>query len=266
VDVGRDSRKDGRQPVSSSPIPAADLETARAHMMLAYGSERNALLRTLHGWFNLTLLLSFAWPALVVFLDAPVVHPANTPIDWYALRLAAPLVVLAVAARLWRASGVPGFVARPERTSSLFTGSMMQLQVHVFLIGLSVVLGIVLLLSDASAAAKVMGLGLAEALAFQAIIPGYVKSTLEVFDAAPRRAFVICAALFGMVFGLRAALAAAIQPDAELGYILAAAIALSIAGAALGALFLILRDRSASLIPGIFLHWLVVAILPAAVG
>jgi membrane protease YdiL (CAAX protease family) len=123
-----------------------------------------------------------------------------------------------------------------------------------------------LLLSDASAAAKVLGLGLCEALAIQVIIPGYVKSALEALEAAPRRAFWICVVLFGIVFGLRAALAAAIQPDAEAGFVLAAAIALAVAGMALGVVFVYLRDRTSTLLPGILLHWLVIAIVPAAVG
>lgn len=252
--------------MTASPIPPAELQSARAHLLLAHGSERNALLRTLYAWLNLTLLLSFAWPALVVFFDAPVVSPANTPADWFTLRLAAPIIVLAVAGRIWWASGVPGFVAMPERTSGLFTGSIVLMQVQVFLIGLTIVLGLILLLSDASAAAKVLGLGLCEALAIQVIIPGYVKSALEALEAAPRRAFWICVVLFGIVFGLRAALAAAIQPDAEAGFVLAAAIALAVAGMALGVVFVYLRDRTSTLLPGILLHWLVIAIVPAAVG
>jgi hypothetical protein len=250
----------------ASPVPAADLAVAQRELMLRYGSDRNATLRTLYAWFNLTLLLSFAWPTLAVFFDAPVSSPENTPADWLIMRAAGPLIVFGVGLRIWLASGAPLYVASLARFRSLAMLGPLWTQLLAFLVILTLVLSAILFLSDPGSALKVLSLGLAEALALQFVVSGYVKTVLEVLEADPSRIFWICAALYGVMFGLRGGLAAAIQPDAEAAFVLGAGVASALGGVVLGALFVYLRDRTSSLYPGVVLTWLIIAIIPAVVG
>lgn len=250
----------------ASPVPAAELEVAQRELVLRFGSERGATVRTLYAWLNLTLLLVFAWPLLVVFFDAPSVTPADTPGDWFALRLAAPVLVTAIALRIWWASGAPRHVAARAGLRDLAASGQLWIQVTAFLAILTVVLAVVLLLSDPTAAAKVLLLGLFEALAIQLIVPGYVKTTFEALEADPGRAFWICVALLALTFALRGTMVAAVEPDVAPEVVAGAAIALGLAGVLLGAAFVYLRDRTGSLLPGILLAWLVLAIVPAVAG
>lgn len=250
----------------ASPVPAAELEAAQRELILRFGSERGATLRALYAWLNLTLLLAFAWPLLVVFFDAPSATPANTPGDWFALRLAAAVLVVAIALRIWWASGAPRHVAARSGLRDLAGSGQLWIQVTAFLAILTVVLAVVLLLSDPSAAAKVLLLGCFEALALQLIVPGYVKTTFEALEADPRRAFWVCVALLALTFALRGALVAAVEPDAASEVVIGAGIALGLAGVVLGAAFVYLRDRTGSLLPGFLLAWLVLAIVPAVAG
>lgn len=250
----------------ASPVPAAELEVAQRELVLRFGSERGATVRTLYAWLNLTLLLVFAWPLLVVFFDAPSVTPADTPGDWFALRLAAPVLVTAIALRIWWASGAPRHVAVRAGLRDLAASGQLWIQVTAFLAILTVVLAVVLLLSDPTAAAKVLLLGLFEALAIQLIVPGYVKTTFEALEADPGRAFWICVALLALTFALRGTMVAAVEPDVAPEVVAGAAIALGLAGVLLGAAFVYLRDRTGSLLPGFLLAWLVLAIVPAVAG
>jgi hypothetical protein len=249
-----------------SPVPQDELEQAYDALIARYDSDRNAILRTLYAWFNLTLLLSFGWPALVVFFEAPLSSVANTPSDWFALRVAIPAIVLASGAWIWRSSGVPGYVASPARIAGLHTLGPLWTQLQLFVVLLSCALAGVLLVSDPTAALKVLLFGLVEAVMLQVVIAGYVKTTLEVLEAQASRAFWICVVLFGVVFALRGGLAAAIQPDSVSSVVAAAAAAGFVAGFALGVAFVYLRDRTASLLPAIILQWLIVALVPAVVS
>lgn len=250
----------------ASPVPAPDLERAYDGLIARYDSERNAILRTLYAWFNLTLLLSFAWPALVVFFEAPLSSVANTPFDWYLLRVAAPVAVLIIGFRLWWASGVPLYVARPERIAELRSAGTILIQLFAFILLLAIALSIALLISDPSAALKVLIFGLIEAAAVQVVISGYVKTTLEAMEAQASRVFWISVALFGVVFALRGGLAAAVQPDSVPSVVTGASVAGGLAGIGLGIAFVYLRDRTGSLLPGIILQWLIIALVPAIVG
>ena len=250
----------------ASPIPESELTRASAELIARYDSGRNAILRTLYAWFNLTLLLSFTWPALVVFFEAPLSSVPNTPTDWYLLRLAAPAAVLLIGARLWWTSGAPVYVASPSRLAGLRELGPLWTQLQVFLLLLSLALTVVLIVSDPPSALKATLFGLVEAAAVQVMISGYVKTTLESLGALASRAFWTCAVLFGVVFALRGGLAAAIQPDSITSVVIAAGAAGFVAGLALGIVFLYLRDRTASLLPAIFLNWLVVALIPAVVS
>lgn len=246
-----------------SPIPEDRRAGAQGRVIAHFGSERYAALRALYHWLNLTLLLTFPWPALVTFFDAPSVRPENTPSDWFLLRLAAPVAAFLVAAHFWRSSGVPGDVAGPGHAIQLVSRGRLIGQIVLFLVGLSVVASIVLLLDDPTRATKALTLGLAEALAIQTLIAGYVKSTLETLDGKPVNIFALCLALFALSFAIRAGLAAGIQQDASGTLIAGGIIGGAAVGLLVGAVSLVLRDHTASLAPGVALQLLLVAIIPA---
>jgi len=252
--------------MKTSPVPAAELERAHDGLILRYDSDRNAILRTLYGWLNLTMLLSFVWPALVVFFEAPLASVANTPRDWFILRISAPIVVLVVSARLWRASGVPGHVAKLARITELRALGPVWIQVLSFIVLLSLALSAVLIVDDLPSALKVVCFGLAEAAAIQVMVPGYVKTSLETLGGAPSRVFWICVILFGITFALRGGLAAAIQTDSVASVVAGASLGGLGAGLLLGIAFVYLRDRTASLLPGFMLQMLVVTLIPTVVG
>ena len=252
--------------MQASPVPADILDQAHQELLLRHDSVRNAVLRTLYAWFNLTLLLSFGWPALVVFFEAPLASVENTPADWFFLRIGVPLVVLGVAIRLWYGSAVPVFVGHPKHLAHLRTIGPVWTQSLIFIVLLAGVLSAVLFASDQEPAAKVLSFGLVEAAAMQVAVSGYVKSALEAVGAAPSRSFWVCAVLFGAMFTLRGGVAAGIQPDAAAGLVFAGSLAGFAAGFMLGAATIYLRDRLVTIYPGIILQWLVVAMIPAVVG
>lgn len=246
-----------------SPIPDERRAGAQARVVAYFGSERDAALRALFQWLNLTLLLMLPWPAVVTFLDAPSVRPENTPFDWFLLRLAAPLVVLLITVRFWRLSGAPGEVATARPVVELISQNRLIGQIVLFLVGLALSTSALLLLNDPSRAAKTLSVGLAESLAIQVLIAGYVKSVLETLDGQPVSIFLACLALFAVTFAIRSTLAALIQPDATAGLVIGALGGGIIVGLVIGAGSLMLRDRTASLVSGVALQLLLATIIPA---
>lgn len=231
--------------------------------MLHYGSERWALLRTMYTWLNLTILLTFGWPALVSFFNAPAGTPDETPSNWFLLRLLIPIVTGVLVARFWRSSHVPADVARPEAALRLFTAGRIWPQVVLFLTGVLVALAVYMFVVDPAAGLKVLVLGLAEVLVIQILIAGFVKGIYEVLDADPVRTFLICTGLFALTFAARSGIAAAQQTNPGEVSIMAATLAGLVAGGLVGAVTLFLRDRSGSLYPGVVAQLLIVAVIPA---
>lgn len=216
----------------------------------------------MYTWLNLTILLTFGWPALVSFFGAPAGTPDETPAEWLLPRLMIPLVTGLLVARFWRTSQVPADVARPKAALRLFTAGQVWPQVVLFLTGLLVALAIYIVVVDPAAGLKVLLLGLAETLVIQMLVAGFVKSTFEVLDAEPLRAFLICTGFFALTFAARSGIAAAQQSSPGEVSIMAATLAGVVAGGLVGAVTLFLRDRSGSLYPGVVAQLLVVAIIP----
>jgi hypothetical protein len=231
-------------------------------VVLHYGSERWALLRTMYTWLNLTILLTFGWPVLVSFFNAPAGTPDETPFSWFLPRLLIPVATGLLVARFWRTSHVPAGVARPEAALRLFTAGQIWPQVVLFLTGVLVALTIYMLVVDPAAGLKVLLLGLAETLVVQMLIAGLVKCTYEVLDAEPVRTFLICTGLFALTFAARSGIAAAQQSAPGEVSIMAAILAGLVAGGLIGAVTLFLRDRSGSLYPGVVAQLLVAGIIP----
>lgn len=224
-------------------------------MIARYGSQRSAAGSTLFSWLNLTVLLAFGWPALVVFFDAPAVSIENTPLDWFALRLGVAVVGGGLTLLLWKLSPVTAQVATPQAVGDIFRKGIFWTQAVLFLAGVSLLLSALLLEADAGPATKVVIFGLAEAIAIQALLSGYMKSALDVLFTS-WQSFIYGLGLFAAFFGLRSFAFAVTAAGGGENTILAL-LAGGLLGAVLGVVSLLLRDRSGSLLPGVLLHWMV---------
>lgn len=226
------------------------------------GSQRSTVLRAIYTWFNLTLLLIFGWPALIFFTDAPASQPRYMPNDWFIARLLITVLVLILVIRFWRSSGISGRVARFDNAMALFEGTWLRQQVPLFLLGTTVILVGLLLSSAFVPALRILTLGLAEALAAQALIAGYVKGILDELNMGSWKSFLIATGLFVATFALRSTVATGTQSGTGMELVLTALIAGAVLGIIVGVVSLTLRDRLDSLLPGILAHWLFLGIIP----
>jgi len=229
-------------------------------MLARYGTTRSFTLRTLYTWLTLTMLYTFTWPLLVLLTAAPGVTPADTPTDWYQLRLLAPALTAIFAAWLWALSPVPTDIADRSSALNLFRRGRVWPQALVFLLGTLVVLITLMAIENPGAGVKLTLLALAEALVIQILLSGYLAATFELLlpDGRPN---VLTVILYALTFAMRGALAAAAEetlPESEL--ILAVFSGLFV-GLLIGIASVWLRARSGSLLPGILALWLVFLLL-----
>jgi hypothetical protein len=227
--------------------------------VVRYGNLRSFTLRTLYSWLTLTILLTFSWPAMIVYLDAPTgVSPRATPLGWFVARLLAAALSAAAAGLLWRLSPIPATVAQPERARRLFSRASGRVwpQALVFLCGLSALLLVLLLVADPLGALQVALLGLAEALAVQLLLSGYVKGLFDL-TLDDYRATVATLGLFALTYGMREGLDAA----SGSGDFVLALVAGGVLGLLIGGVSLWLRAKSGSLLPALLAQWLLLYIL-----
>ena len=237
----------------------APANRVQRELIAYYGSFRSAVGSILFLWLNVSLLLAFSWPVLVIIFEAPSVAVEDTPIDWFVLRLGIALFGLVVTLFLWHLSPVPMRVATLQAVADVFKRGVLWTQVLLILAGVSLVLAAMLIASDAGPATKLVIFGLVEAVAIQALFGGYVKSAFDVLFKS-WQAFLSVVGLFALFFGLRSMAFAMTAIDGDENYMLALA-AGSAFGVILGAVTLLFRDRSGSLLPGILLHWTVFYLL-----
>jgi hypothetical protein len=228
-----------------------------------YGSTRSFVLRTLYSWLTLTMLLTFTWPLLVVYAGAPEgLSPGETPIGWFQVRLLVPLIVGAAAGWLWRVSPAPTATAKPAHALALFSRASGRVwpQVMVFLAGLCLVLGLLLVASDPAAGLKWLAFGLAEAVALQLLLSGYLNAVFELLlDALP--AALATLGLFALTFAIRTTLDAGTDESLSGGTFALVALAGALLGVIVGAVSLFLRARSGSLLPAVLAQWLALYIV-----
>lgn len=242
--------------MSNQDAPTRSSANLEQTLMIArYGSSRSAAGSTLFSWLNLSLLLAFGWPALVVFFDAPAVSIENTPDDWFALRLGVAAAGAGLTLLLWKLSPVTVHVATRRAIMGIFRKGIFWTQAVLFLAGVSLLLSALLLETDPGPASKVVSFGLVEAIAIQALLSGYMKSALDVLFPI-RQSFLYVLGLFAAFFGLRSFAFAVTAANGGENTILAL-LAGGLLGVAFGVVSLFLRDRSNSLLPGILMHWIV---------
>lgn len=227
----------------------------RGAIVPRYGSQRSFMLRTLYSWLTMSMLYLFAWPLAVIYLDAPGVPPRETPLDWYQVRLLAPLLIAALAAWLWQLSPAPAETIGRERALAPFRTGKVWPQALLFLLATPLVLTAFLLAEDPAGALKLALLTLAEALAIQILTSGYLHAAFEIV-LEDGRANLATTGLYAATFAIRASMVvAAEQSDASPDYTLALVAGVAV-GVVVGGAAAWLRARSGSVLPGILALWL----------
>jgi len=185
--------------------------------------------RRAYRWLNLTLVQQGIWPLSVVVFGAPAVAIAVTPLPWYWVRLAAPVVatLLALAYLSQRPQGLTSDMALRTAEASSERDRRLREQATILIIGVAIAVAIMRVLQGPFVPVlKIEAFGLADTAAYQAINFGVAGRTVSV-GAAEALPIV----LFGLSWGLRDLFLTAASPAAE-------SLALSFAGgAALGLAF-----------------------------
>jgi len=221
-----------------------------------YGSVRSFTLRTLYTWLTMSMLYLFTWPLMVIYLDAPGVAPHETPVDWYQLRLLAPVAIAALATWLWQLSPAPAATIARSRMLALFTQGRIWPQAMLFLAGTPLVLTAFLIVEDPAGGIKLALLTLAEALAIQILTSGYLHAAFDIV-LEDSRANLAAIGLYAAAFAIRASVVvAAEQASSGGGDYTLAIIAGVIVGVIFGSIATWLRAKSGSLLPGILALWL----------
>lgn len=241
--------------MSAQDLYTRDRADVQSRLMIArYGSHRSAVGSTLFIWVNLGLFLAFGWAALVIAFDAPAVGVEVLPADWFAARLVIALIGAGLTVIFWRSSQAPTHAMSREAISGIFARGVLWTQGMLFLLGVSVVLGVLLLLANPGQAARLLSFGVVEVFAIQALFSGYMKTAFNLL-LDRKRAFVVVTGLFAVFFGLQSMAIAVTAVDAGQNYLLAL-VAGGVLGMLVGAVSLVLRDRSGSILPAILVHLL----------
>ena len=230
----------------------------RDAIVARYGSVRSFVLRALYTWLTLTILYLGLWPMLVIYAGAPGVNPQDTPLEWFQLRLLAPLLTAVVAGWLWRVSPVPTDTADRERIVALARRGRLWPQVLLFLAGTIVVIAVFMLAANFSGGSRLLLVTLAEAAVMVIIVSGYLHGALDLV-LKPHQATLAVGGLYALTFAMRAMLSTASQESG--GDTLVALVAGLIAGLLIGLAAAGLRAASGSIIPGIFSLWLLFLLL-----
>lgn len=225
-----------------------------------YGNLRSFMLRTLYSWLTMSMLYLFAWPLAVIYLDAPGVAPHETPIDWFQLRLLAPVLVAVVATWLWHLSPVPVETLTRERTFGLFRQGRVWPQALLFLSATPLVLTAFLLIEDPAGGLKLVSLTLAEAVVMQILTSGYLHAAFDIV-LEDGRAHLAAAGLYAVAFAIRAVMVVSAETTAANDAYQLAIAAGAVVGLIVGGVSSWLRVRSGSLLPGILALWLTFLLL-----
>jgi len=231
---------------------STELDVDPRVVVARYGNQRAAVGSTLFAWLNLTLMLTFGWPALVVLFDLPSMSIERMPMDWFLVRFGILLAAAVLTVFFWRSSPVPTWVLSREAAVGVFQRGVLWTQGTLVLLGVCLVLAVMLLLANQGQAARLLAFGIVDAFAVQALMSGYMKTAFDIL-LDRRQSFLLVLGLFTAFFGLQSMALAVAAVDSDQSALLAL-IAGATLGAVLGSVSLLLRDRSSSLLPGYLLH------------
>jgi hypothetical protein len=229
-----------------------------------YGTRRSFTLRLLYSWLTMTMLFTFPWPLVVLIADAPTGPPWNTPLDWFQIRFLPPALIAGIAAWLWVLSPVPSELILRERLLAPFRTGRVWPQLMVFLLGMIVLTSILMMVENTGGALKLILLTAAEAAAIQILISGYMHGAFDLLLEEYRvvAANLSAILLYALTFGMRGAVATASEEAVGGDQLIVAMSAGIVAGAIIGTLSVMLRNRSGSLLPGLLALWLGLLLLP----
>jgi hypothetical protein len=201
-----------RDPERESPRPP---QSNRARRMAdsSLANEGLSAFRRAYRWLNLTLVQHGVWPLLVVVFGAPAVPVALTPLPWYWLRLAAPVLatLLALAYLAQRPEGLSSDMALRTADATSERDRRLREQATILIIGVTTAVAILRMLQGPFVPVlKLEAFGLADTAAYQAINFGLAGRSVSA-DVAK----VLPMALFGLSWGLRDLFLAAASPLAE---------------------------------------------------
>jgi hypothetical protein len=229
---------------------------------LDVAEQRNATLRVVSAWFNLTLIYVMAWPLLVVLFDAPLDPPGELPFGWFLLFLIPPLAVLAIETRLWRVNQLPTESMHWRSGLAMFRRGGWQGQVALVLVALTLVCTVLLFAAAPVNATQALIGGLARALALQLLVAGYVKAMLDQLGAHPSRVYWLGVGMFTLTVAAETAIAVAARQNPTLEDLLLAFSAGALLGVLLGLASMSLRGQTSSVFPGVLLQLLLFGLIP----
>src|SRR5215207_4030387 len=186
---------------------------ARAMADSSLANEGLSAFRRAYRWLNLTLVQHGVWPLLVVVFGAPAVPVALTPLPWYWMRLAAPVLatLLALAYLAQRPEGLSSDMALRTADATSERDRRLREQATILIIGVTTAVAILRMLQGPFVPVlKLEAFGLADTAAYQAINFGLAGRSVSA-DVAK----VLPIALFGLSWGLRDLFLAAASPLAE---------------------------------------------------
>src|ERR671921_287938 len=138
--------------------------------------------RRAYRWLNLTLVQHGVWPLVVVVLGAPAVPIALTPLPWFWVRLAAPLLatLLALAYLAQRPQRLTSDMAVRTAEATSERDRRLREQATILIVGLATAVAILRLLQGPFIPVlKLEAFGLADAAAFQAINFGVARRAVS---------------------------------------------------------------------------------------
>src|SRR5688572_19084824 len=193
----------------------SQLQSSRARAMAdpSLVNEGLSAFRRAYRWLNLTLVQHGIWPLLVVVFSAPAVPVALTPLPWYWVRLAAPVLatLLALAYLAQRPQGLPSDMALRTAEATSERDRRLREQATILIIGVATAVALLRLLQGPFVPVlKLEAFGLADTAAYQAINFGVAGRSVPAGAAT-----ALPIALFGLSWGLRDLFLAAASPLAE---------------------------------------------------
>jgi hypothetical protein len=188
-----------RDPERESP---RQLQQTRARAMVdsSLANEGLSAFRRAYRWLNLTLVQHGVWPLLVVIFSAPALPIALTPLPWYWVRLAAPVLatLLSLAYLAQRPRGLASDMALRTAEATSERDRRLREQATILIIGVTTAVAILRLLQGPFIPVlKLEAFGLADTAAYQAINFGVAGRSVS--GAVPE---ALPIALFGLSWGL----------------------------------------------------------------